>query len=134
MTSRSSAVFILAALSATLALTGCSSGKKSFTLKGSVSYKGEPLTAGVLRLHMADNHMSVATIQPDGSFEATDVVPGEAKLTLEENTRIRRVGPFGRQGGKKKASVPIPPKYKEVDKSGLVFTLKAGDPLNIQIE
>jgi hypothetical protein len=129
-------MFALVALPAALFLVGCSSGKKSFTLKGAVSYQGKPLNSGVVRLHMAESRMAMAMIQPDGSFEATDVFPGEATATVEEIKKIQRVGPFGRKAGQKSSAppVPIPAKYKEVDTSGLVFTLAPGRPLEIKLE
>ena len=68
MTCRSSAVLALVALLGALVLVGCSDSKKGFVLKGSVSYQGKPLSSGMVRLHMAENRLAMAMIQPDGSF------------------------------------------------------------------
>ena len=140
MTGRSSAFFLWVVLAGTLVLTGCSSGKKSFTLKGSVSYQGKALNSGIIRLHMADDHMAVAMIQPDGSFEATDVFPGEARVTIEKFRRRRTWGrpeaPKTSTAGKAAAALPgsLPDKYKDVNTSGLTFTLAPGQPLEINLE
>jgi len=140
MTGRSSAVFLWLVLSGSLVLTGCSSGKKSFTLKGSVSYQGKALTSGIVRLHMADERMAMAIIQPDGSFEATDVFPGEAKVTIERRSSRRAwrqaEAPKTSTAGKSAAapSSSIPTKYRDVDTSGLVFTLVPEQPLEIKLE
>jgi hypothetical protein len=144
MTCRSSAVFVLAVLSGALALVGCSDCKKGFVLKGSVSYQGKSLSSGMVRLHMAENRMAMAMIQSDGSFEATDVFPGEAKVTIEEDSAAqKRMAMAGGAGAQRSpapgeaASAPpvaIPPKYKDVNTSDLVYTLKAGTPLNIELK
>jgi hypothetical protein len=135
MTGRSYPVFVLIALPAALILVGCSSGKKSFTLKGTVSYQGKPLKSGVVRLHMADKRMAMAMIKPDGSFEATEVFPGEAKVTVERRMgrRAWRQGEAP-QASNRAASDSLPAKYKEVESSGLAFTLKPGKPLDLQLE
>src|SRR5262245_13710351 len=118
MTGRSSAIFLWVVLTGTLLLAGCSSGKKSFALKGSVSYQGKALNSGLVKLHMADDHLAVAMIQPDGSFEATDVFPGEAKVTIEKLRRRRSLGrpeaPKTPAAEKAAAAFPgyIPAKYK----------------------
>jgi hypothetical protein len=146
MTRRPSAVHTLVVFSGVLALAGCSGSKKGFALKGSVSYQGKPLPSGVVRLYMAENRVTMARIQPDGSFEATEVFPGEAKATVEEDptARMRKMMPAtGAAAGVPAAagpmnrfslpSVPLPAKYKDTSTSGLTFTLKADDPLIIEL-
>lgn len=140
MTRRFYPAFMLGALAAGVLLVGCSRGNKSFTLKGTVSYQGKPLNSGVVRLHMGEEHMAAAMIQPDGSFEATEVFPGQAKVTVERKARRRawKQGdtPPGGSSAKRGTAPPdaIPDKYKDVNTSGLAFTLEAGKPLNIQLE
>lgn len=144
MTYRSSVVLALIALLGLLALAGCSDSKKGFTLKGSVSYQGKPLSSGVVRLHMSENRMAMAMIQSNGSFEATDVFPGEAKVTIEEDPAVQKRMAMGGGAGAARPPaageatsappVAIPPKYKDVNTSDLVFTLKRGEPLNIELK
>ncbi len=144
MTCRSSTVLMLAALSASLVLVGCSDRKKGFVLKGSVAYQGKPLTSGIVRLHMAENRMAMAMIQPDGSFEATDVFPGEAKVTVEEDPTVKQRKMMPAPAGAPKAPtvvkqvsvlpVPIPAQYKDANTSGLNFNLKPGTPLHIELK
>jgi hypothetical protein len=133
---------LLVALSGVFVISGCSNGKKGFVLKGSVSYQGKPLSSGMVRLYMPDNRMAMAMIRPDGSFEATDVFAGETKLTIEEDPAVKQLmpAPAGAQKAlAPKASaappVPIPPKYKDVSTSGLVFTVtSAKQRLDIELE
>jgi hypothetical protein len=131
----------LVALLGALVLVGCSDSKKGFVLKGSVSYQGKPLSSGMVRLHMAENRLAMAMIQPDGSFEVTDVFPGEAKVTVEEDPAALKRRAMAAGGGAPKAEKPasappvaIPPKYKDVNTSDLTFTLKAGTPLKIELK
>ncbi|HEY7423067.1 MAG TPA: hypothetical protein VH682_02385 [Gemmataceae bacterium] len=84
--------------------------------------------------------MAMAMIQPDGSFEATDVFPGEAKVTVEKRTSRRAwrqaEAPKASAAEKAAAAPPgsIPAKYRDVDTSGLVFTLAPDQPLEIELE
>jgi hypothetical protein len=142
MTRRASLVFLGIAWLQIFFLVGCTSGKKFFTLKGSVSYKGKPLSSGIVRLYMSENRVAMAMIHPDGSFEVTDVIPGEAKVTVEEDMLARQPKPLPMPGRKTVASTtespsssdPIPAKYKDVKTSGLIFTLVPGQPLNIDLQ
>jgi len=81
---------------------------------------------------------------PDAAldFEVTDVIPGEAKVTVEEDMLARQPKPLPMPGRKTVASTtespsssdPIPAKYKDVKTSGLIFTLVPGQPLNIDLQ
>ena len=138
MTYRFSTVFALVALSGVLSLAGCSDSKKGFALKGSVSYQGQPLTSGIVRLYMAENRVSMARIQPDGSFEATDLFAGEVKATIEEDPmeemqRRMRVGARVSKAPLAKSSA-IAAKYRYVNTSGLVFTIESNQPLGITLQ
>jgi hypothetical protein len=138
MTYRFSTVFALVVLPGVLVLAGCSSGKKSFALKGSVLYQGQPLTSGVVRLHMAENRVAMARIRPDGSFEATDLFAGQVKATIEDDPmeemqRRMRAGARGPKAPIPKSS-PIPVKYRDVNTSGLVFTIESNQPLDIILQ
>ena len=137
MIGRSSAVFLLVALLSVFVLAGCSKSKKPFALKGSVTYQGKPLTSGMIRLHMADNRAAIAMIHRDGSFEATEVFAGEAKVTVEDIPGMKQQLPKASKApvSKRQPSPPIsiPAKYKDVNTSDLVFTLVRGQPLDIQL-
>ncbi len=109
------------------------------------------MTSGVVRFHMANNRLANAIIQPDGTFEATEVIPGEAKVTVEDDPgKLNQKIPIPRTGAAPPAAkqpapqvpgvpeptakaVPIPAKYKDPEKSGLVFTLSPNVPIEIQL-
>lgn len=137
---------ILCVVMVVLSLAGCSSGKKNFTLKGSVLYRGAPLPSGVVRIYMAGDRVAMASIRPDGSFEATDVSPGEAKVTVAEDPTERQRRAMAPSIGNKASvppavsqpsptkTVPIPARYGDVKTSGLVFTLVSSQNLEIKLD
>lgn len=141
---RPSAVVSLVVLPGVFALVGCSDGNKAFVLNGSVSYQGKPLKSGLVRLHMADGRAGMAMIHPDGTFEATDVIPGDAKVTIEEDPATRNRRMMGGGGAaapslpdpanSASAPVAIPSKYQDVKTTPLSYTLKRGTPLKIELE
>jgi hypothetical protein len=125
--------FVLAGLCAVGLLVGCSDGKR-LTLEGNVSYKGEPVTAGTVRIHGPGEHLATAVIQPDGTFIVSDVPSGEVRVSVEEDptpAKLRRMA-GAPQGGNPIPGLPaagkftpIPPKYRDPSTSGLVFTITA---------
>lgn len=142
MMRRSSVVFVLIAVPAVLVLAGCSDKNKRFTVQGSVSYQGKPLSAGLVRLYMAEDRKASAKIQSDGSFTVTDVLPGEAKVTVEpedpaEKMRRMMSPEGGPQGAAPKPAPPptvsLPAKYQDVTTTDLIFTLEPGIPLKIEL-
>lgn len=109
-------------LLATVVALACSSGcgKKIdlVNVSGSVKVKGQPLTHGVVMIKPADGNITSALIQPDGTFTVTDVMPGEVNISINEFVMDR--DPSQGAGSKR---VAIPEKYKEMETSGLKFTV-----------
>src|SRR5262245_7949881 len=56
---------------------GCSRGEKRVNVSGTVTLDGRPLTEGVIQFHGPGDRLSTARIQPDGTFVATDIMPGD---------------------------------------------------------
>jgi hypothetical protein len=94
-----------------LAGAGCSDNKR-LAIQGTVELNGTHLSAGIVKFYGPGDHSSMTYLQPDGSFTITDVPPGEVKVSVEP-------APAG--GGIK--PVPIPPRYRNPNTSGLVFTI-----------
>jgi hypothetical protein len=107
--------------------TGCSSQNKPLTINGSVSSQGQPVPAGIVRFHGPGDHLAMADLQPDGTFIITDVVPGEVKVTIEEDARAQKrlamQGQPGAAGTPRARPVPIPRKYQDEATSDLVFNI-----------
>ena len=108
---------------AVLGLAGCSNkGGKIKELRGTVTYNGQPMRGWILRV-VGSGSVSIATIQHDGSFIITDVVPGEVKVGVTE-------APQGSGGPstteeRKPQSFSLPAKYQDPETSGLKYTITA---------
>jgi hypothetical protein len=123
------------ALLAAAALAGCNANKR-LTITGTVTYKGQPLPSGVVRFYSGADRMSMATVQPDGSFAVTDVPPGAVKVTVEPDPQASKHRSMG--GGANEPApkpVPIPPKYADPTTSGLEYTISSGtNKLEVKLE
>lgn len=118
----------LAALAAValIAAAGCGpKGVKKVTVSGTVSYKGQSLQSGILKFVGPDGAYSAASIQPDGTYIITDVVPGEVKVGVMEAP-----GGSGSSSGDTKGSaapkrpaVSLPEKFREPETSGVKYTI-----------
>jgi hypothetical protein len=113
-------------------LVGCSSGVKKVTVAGTVTYKGEPLRSGILRVVSTGGEFATATIRADGTFTLTDVVPGAVKVGIisEPQSSSSSDG----KGRSAPRQVPIPAKYQDPQKSGLNYTITdTSQPLAIEL-
>jgi hypothetical protein len=90
---------------------GCSSDRR-LTIRGTVSYKDQPVSAGMVKFYGPHDRLQMAYIR-DGKFSMTDVEPGEIKVTVEPDS----------SGGK---SVSIPKKYTDPKTTDLVYTIASG--------
>lgn len=102
---------------------GCSQGVKKVTVKGTVSYKGQPVRSGILQFVGADGSYSAAVVQPDGTFLITDVVPGEVRVGVQEAPSGGESSDPRADKGGKTPDVPLPVKYKNPQTSGLSYTI-----------
>jgi len=108
---------------AIVAVAGCG-GIKKVTVNGTVAYKGQRLSSGMLQFVGADGAYSAGKINPDGTFIVTDVVPGEVKIGIMETpggsgSSSNAKGSTGPQA----APVALPDKYRDPEKSGLARTI-----------
>ncbi len=118
-----------------LAISGCGiGGKPTGTVTGTVTYKNEPVTAGMVTFITADGQSATAPIGADGSYDASGVPLGSVKVTVTTPS----AGPTAEQAAKnplmtKKGFVPkgektvsIPKKYSVPATSGLGLTVSEG--------
>ena len=144
-----------------VALVGCGGGVANApaNVSGKVTYKGAPVTGGVVGFFApgAEGGGYSATINPDGTYRASNVAAGEVAVTVETETlnpNIKQTaytggtgkgpgGGGGPAGGapKKMSSSPrpgnaakseavyvkIPGKYAKKDTTTLKANLKAGN-------
>lgn len=108
-------------LVAVVAVAGCSDkGVKKVTIHGTISYKGQLLNSGILKFVGPGGAYSAATIQADGTFIITDVVPGEVKVGVVEAPQGSRSSPADE---KKSPPVFLPEKYRDPETSGVKITI-----------
>lgn len=121
-----------AVLLACVGLVGCNSNDTGkTTVSGHVSYKGQPLPGGTLRLHYGDGKQKFDIfVRPDGSFQSSDVPTGNTKVTVDNSA-------FKGQGSGKNASpvpeganiakyIPLPQKYQDPKTTPLTWDVQSG--------
>lgn len=114
--------------------TGCSQRRKTTTISGKVTYNGKPVTVGAIYFHGDGDQLAMAPIHKDGSFTATDVPIGDVKVSL----RVQDPGVYAQKlskgGDAPQIGDPadgtagvtsIPPKYADVESSGLTYSINA---------
>jgi len=110
---------------AVIAVMGCSQGAKKVTVNGTILYKGRPLQSGILRFVGSDGSTySASSIQTDGKFIMTDVVPGEVKVAVQPAPGGSGSSSGGSAEPDQKATpVNLPDKYRNTETSGLKYTI-----------
>jgi hypothetical protein len=125
----------LVALVVAVGVLGCGgNATNKITVSGTVSYKGEPVTSGLLQFTGENNgYYGAANLLPDGSYTMTDVVPGEVKVSI-----MQTPGGSGSSSGEKSKPAPkpqaeLPDKYRSPQTSGLKYPIKP-DTTQLKIE
>jgi hypothetical protein len=114
---------ILGLVALLVAASGCG-GNKKMTINGTVSYKGQRLSGGMLQfVGPKEGAPSAASIHKDGTFIMTDVTPGEVKVSIQPTPQSS--GPSGdkKASGPKITADDLPEKYRDPEKSGLRYTI-----------
>lgn len=121
-----------------LSLAGC--GESTGSVQGKVYLKEKLVTAGSVAFHAANNKVATARIQPDGSYHATAVGTGLAKVSVQAAVKVSvpkvemKMDP-AKMGAPDKAkveqptgakAVDIPAQYADPEKSGVTFPVKTG--------
>jgi len=108
-----------------VAVPGCGGGgKPKVTITGAVTYKGKPLSGGMLQFAGTSGRApSSAIIQKDGTFTMTDVDLGEAKASILVTPQSS--GRDGDKAGSAPKVTPdqLPEKYRDPEKSGVKVTI-----------
>lgn len=114
----------LLALVAVVAGLGCSGkGVKKVTVSGTVTYKGQKLQSGILKFVGPEGSYSAASIQPDGTYVITDVVPGEVKVGVMESPSGSGSSSGEATPAPKTAPVTLPERYRDPETSGVTVTV-----------
>lgn len=118
-------VGLVAAAIVVASALGCSKGPpKKTTVSGTVTYKGERLTSGILRVTGPEGSFATAPIRNDGTFTITDVLPGEVKVGIMEAPQGASTPAAKQHGATAPAKrVPLPANVLDPEKSGLKYTI-----------
>jgi hypothetical protein len=107
---------------ALLAWTALGCGPQVSQVSGKVTYQGKPLPSGsVVFVSPEGDVVGRSAIAADGRYVMTDVPAGSVKVAVESHERV----PPG-LGGPPGDYVPIPPRYKKAETSGLEYTVTRG--------
>ena len=113
-----------------LFLAGC---QGTGNVAGKVTFQGKPLVYGTVLLIGSDSKSVQAQIQPDGSYSASGLAPGEVKVAVNSpNPKRVAINAAWKDPNKKPPplEVPgwfaIPQKYEDVSTSGLTIPLMSG--------
>src|SRR5262245_4751519 len=86
------------------------------TVAGRVFYQGKPLPGGIITIRSEKGGQKIV-LGRDGSFEFTDLTPGEYRVTVSTEVLKER---------KSLRYVAIPLKYSKPETSGLKIQVKEG--------
>jgi hypothetical protein len=126
------------ALALGLVATGCG-GKGVGEVTGTVTHKGQPVTAGAVKFVPEGGGDPVETpLGPDGTYRATGVPVGRSRVAVETlKFKAMTPPPAGlakQMGGPRPVYVPIPEKYEKPDTSELSVEVKDGRVVTYNIE
>jgi hypothetical protein len=106
---------------------GC--GSPTATVSGTISFDGNPLNSGFILFQASDGAVKTADIQPDGIYNVPELPPGPARIAINVPSPPPR-GPDGVSADPPEAfdfePVLIPPKYGDIETSGLTFEISHG--------
>jgi len=112
---------------------GCtkSDNPKTYPVNGKVTYKGQPVSSGIVLLTPTENgHAATGNLEKDGTFHLTTfqkgdgAVPGKYQVAVQAFPAEGAGLPGAEFAGK---PPPVPLKYMSAASSGLTVEIKVGD-------
>ena len=134
-----------------LLLAGCGpSGSETGALKGTIKYKDQPVNGATLQLCPTTGKAETEnyiTVTQEGTFNTTSVPPGEYRIVVQpsagNNGMPNTNGMTPEQKAKMQGSldkmttkptIPIPPKYLDVNTTDLKCTIVKGANPELKLE
>jgi hypothetical protein len=126
-----------------LLLVGCGPKNAKGSLSGKITYKSQPVNGATLQLYPAAGGKDAFPISvgQDGTFNVSDVPPGDYKIVVQGTAPPPNMPSVKGVSGDKQAeaqeklramqgdnkpTIPFPDKFKDVAKTTLTCTVKAG--------
>jgi len=131
--------WIAPVLATALLAGGC--GTPQGRVSGTVTYQNKPVEAGTVTFYVIGAPRPVAAVITDGKYEAVDISPGEAMVTVSGPPPSEPVGKTQKgEGGRPRptpvpATSSVPAKYADSSTSDLRFTVEPGEntiPINLK--
>lgn len=125
-------LFLSVSLTCVSLVLGCGNPQVDYgplgTLKGKVTFKGEPFSKGTIILASDKVGTGAAPLQPDGTFYVTDRIGGlrvgTYKIAFEAETKEVTDNP--NTPPRQEAVYVLPKKYYSTETSGLSVEIKKG--------
>lgn len=115
-------------LSVLMGLAGCGrSGPPKYPVSGTVTYKGTPVTEGMVTFYSSSGGGIVSFLDASGGFVIEKgLVEGQYRVFIEPPQTIKKPPPPGGPPMDPPKSFPnVPEKYRQASTSGLVATVEA---------
>ncbi len=113
-------------------LFGCGGGPDTTTVRGKVTYKGAPVTYGLINFSTGSGQPIGGTIQPDGSYEY-QLPPGEYRVRVDAPEKVPEAY---KEGDPQPPPSPrlVPEKFADFEASGLTATIGGESPQQLDFK
>lgn len=122
-----------AALLGAVILVGCSSPEQGNVVKGKVIYKNAPLPTGTVSFFNEKGQLAGSGSVTDGVFRVEKLPTGPLKIAVVTPPAAAKAPPAPKGAplaGPQIKVVPVPAKYHSPAKSGLTYTVTAGEQIH----
>jgi len=115
----------MALLAVIVAVAGCDNGPKTYTVSGKVTYKGEPVTSGLINFRAPGQQPTGGAIQSDGTYQF-ELPAGEYQVRIDTPPAMP---PGWKEGDPPTQMGPrlVPEKFSSFATSGLTATVSGED-------
>lgn len=124
--------FCWAALFTAPFTAGCGDAPDTTMVRGAVTYKGAPVTYGIINFTAGKGQPIGGSIQPDGSYEY-EMPPGEYRVRIDSPEKV----PEGMKEGDPfppPSPRQVPEKFADFEASGLTATIGGESPQQLDFK
>jgi hypothetical protein len=107
------------------AMVGCNAAGTG-TMRGEVTYQGQPLPTGTVTIVSTDGSASASGQIQNGAYEVQGAPVGPVRIAVSTPPPAAAPPPGVPAAGGETQSISIPGKYAYPDQSGLTYTVTSG--------